>query len=399
MRAPARVRTVFPPLTGVAAVLLAGPALADITTIDALEFELRELWNQYPNSTLTVNNTPEGSLTGTLAIGTDVPGEFLRIEDNPLGQFVSHDGVDLFRANSHRAWFADNGGADRHEFDFQAGFDVSVDVQLNATVATPRLEAGFFFRHGTGADSQFIVKTFNDFPEVGDSSLGEIAAFGGPAPKASNLKTVQGPPGLEWEGLEYNAGETATLRMQYLPPVLDENTGAVIEPATMQYWYNGVTAYDEPEPFGDTGLQFLAPGTTFALKVQTQSTVPRGTPDTVTDPLYIFSNLVIRDPLAGADIIGDYNNSGQVEQADLDFVLQNWGDTDVSDVTAWVNFAGLPGGNIGGQVEQTELDLVLSNWGDTAAPDFSASAVPEPGAAAVLASAVWGLNISRRRRG
>ncbi len=91
---------------------------------------------------------------------------------------------------------------------------------------------------------------------------------------------------------------------------------------------------------------------------------------------------------------GDYDNSGQVEQGDLDFVLQNWGDTDISDVTGWVNFAGLPGGDIDGQVEQTELDLVLSNWGDTSAPDFVGSAVPEPAALGLL---TLGVAAARRR--
>ncbi len=98
------------------------------------------------------------------------------------------------------------------------------------------------------------------------------------------------------------------------------------------------------------------------------------------DVLYETNRVALEVVSLGA-VFGDYNDSGQVEQADLDFVLQNWGDTDVSDVTAWTNFAGLPGGDIDGQVEQTELDLVLTNWGDTTAPDFTGSTVPEPAAA------------------
>ncbi len=105
--------------------------------------------------------------------------------------------------------------------------------------------------------------------------------------------------------------------------------------------------------------------------------------------------LVLAGAGVSAGVEGDYDNSGQVEQADLDFVLQNWGDTDVSDVTAWSNFAGLPGGNIGGQVEQTELDLVLSNWGGTSAPNFAGAAVPEP--TGVLALAGWSVWTLRRR--
>ncbi len=102
--------------------------------------------------------------------------------------------------------------------------------------------------------------------------------------------------------------------------------------------------------------------------------------------------------LGPAGIEGDYNNSGQVEQGDLDFVLQNWGDTDISDVTGWVNFVGLPGGNIGGQVEQTELDLVLTNWGDTTAPDFAGSSVPEPTTLAILGLGGVGFFSRRRNR-
>ncbi len=77
---------------------------------------------------------------------------------------------------------------------------------------------------------------------------------------------------------------------------------------------------------------------------------------------------------AVSGIAGDYNDSGQVEQADLDLVLQNWGlDTDANGIPAgWTN--GLPDGLI----DQAELDGVLLNWGDTAGPDFSGSSVPEP---------------------
>ncbi len=90
-----------------------------------------------------------------------------------------------------------------------------------------------------------------------------------------------------------------------------------------------------------------------------------------------------------ASITGDFNNSGQVEQGDLDLVLQNWGlDTSVTGIPAgWGN--DLPGG----QIEQTELDRVLQNWGSTTAPDFQGSnlpgvpgaGVPEPAALGVFA--------------
>ncbi len=83
----------------------------------------------------------------------------------------------------------------------------------------------------------------------------------------------------------------------------------------------------------------------------------------------------------GADLPGDYNLNGQVEQGDLDLVLQNWGlDTTASGIPAgWLN--DIPDGLI----DQAELDGVLLNWGGAAAPDFTGSAVPEPASVVLLA--------------
>ncbi len=94
-----------------------------------------------------------------------------------------------------------------------------------------------------------------------------------------------------------------------------------------------------------------------------------------------------------AELIGDYNGSGQVEQADLDLVLQNWGrDTDANGVpTLWVH--DLPEGLI----DQAELDGVLLNWGATATPNLSGANVPEPAALTVIVPGMmWA---ARRRRG
>ncbi len=88
----------------------------------------------------------------------------------------------------------------------------------------------------------------------------------------------------------------------------------------------------------------------------------------------VFPALVELQVIA-AGIAGDYNNSGQVEQADLDFVLQNWGvDTSGNNIpSGWTN--DLPDGLI----DQAELDGVLLNWGDTGTPpDLRGFAVPEP---------------------
>ncbi len=92
-------------------------------------------------------------------------------------------------------------------------------------------------------------------------------------------------------------------------------------------------------------------------------------------------------------LTGDYDDSGQVEQGDLDIVLQNWG-------TA--NFTGNAGNLVGGGpfdglVDQNELDGVLQNWGSSAAPDFRGTAVPEPGVVGG-AALVSVLAIRRSRR-
>jgi hypothetical protein len=76
---------------------------------------------------------------------------------------------------------------------------------------------------------------------------------------------------------------------------------------------------------------------------------------------------------------GDYNGNGQVEQADLDLVLLNWGATLPDPIVfGWSN--DLPSGAI----DQEELDGVLLKWGNSAA--LGTESVPEPAALALLVS-------------
>ncbi|MEM8783812.1 MAG: hypothetical protein AAGE65_13285 [Planctomycetota bacterium] len=87
-------------------------------------------------------------------------------------------------------------------------------------------------------------------------------------------------------------------------------------------------------------------------------------------------------------LAGDYNDSGQVEQGDLNLVLNNWGLPRPFEANA-EPFATA-------SVDQEELNRVLNNWGDRAGPpDMSRLDVPEPGGLAV-ALGLSGLMLRRR---
>ncbi len=97
-------------------------------------------------------------------------------------------------------------------------------------------------------------------------------------------------------------------------------------------------------------------------------------------------------PVSVGGVTGDYDDSGQVEQGDLDIVLQNWGTgTFTGNVD---NLVG--GGPFDGTVDQNELDGVLQNWGSTAAPALNGTVVPEPASGSALVAVAC--LVSRRRR-
>jgi hypothetical protein len=89
------------------------------------------------------------------------------------------------------------------------------------------------------------------------------------------------------------------------------------------------------------------------------------------------------------DLPGDYNGNGTVEQADLDLVLLNWGQSSVP--AGWTN--DLPDGNI----DQSELDGVLLNWGNVVALGASAG-VPEPSAWILCVATLTAIAATSRRQ-
>ncbi|MEM8494929.1 MAG: hypothetical protein AAF663_06035 [Planctomycetota bacterium] len=87
--------------------------------------------------------------------------------------------------------------------------------------------------------------------------------------------------------------------------------------------------------------------------------------------------------IAAATVVGltgDYDDDNQVAQGDLNFVLNNWGNTR----GPWANADGFATP----LVDQEELNRVLNNWGATGSPSFAGFDVPEPAAFGLFAAAI-----------
>ncbi|MEM1097705.1 MAG: hypothetical protein AAGH92_02835 [Planctomycetota bacterium] len=94
-------------------------------------------------------------------------------------------------------------------------------------------------------------------------------------------------------------------------------------------------------------------------------------------------------------LLGDADLDQQIAQGDLNAVLNNWGQNNLTNPNADISWA-TGDFNGDGRVAQADLNAVLNNWGDQFnAPDFSGFAIPEP---AAMTATLLGLMVLRSRR-
>ncbi len=318
--------------------VLAGSVSAAVSDIDGVVIVERN-WNDFPNSTLvTTNNYPTAVSFDESSFD---PPDLINIP-NPY-------------ANQHQAWLSDDGGSTRYQFQNSEGWELSVDINLDTLITSPRKEAGIRMDTKIGGEGLFII-----------TSDGEIAAFGSFFPFAST--------GIgDFGGTPYSVGSTVTMKMIYTPG--DGGGGSV--PATMEYIVNGIStgpkeiANLENGVIDNSELGFYAQNAIGAANIST---------DAVTTT---FSNISIT-PLSTA-LAGDLNGDGFVGLDDLDIILGAWNQN-----VPPADEAADPSGD--GFVGLDDLDIVLNNWNAGTPP---ASVVPEP---ATLALVGFGALAALRRR-
>ncbi len=154
-------------------------------------------------------------------------------------------------------------------------------------------------------------------------------------------------------------GDNAAAREAFVPGEWN-HIRVVADGNRVRSWINGVPAADFTETDGEV------PSAGFiALQVHTVGTAG----------LEVRWREISLETL-GEAVQGDFDASGQVEQADLDLALQNWGRPATSLPATWVRWQ--PADGI---VDQAELDAVLQNWGSTGGGGTGGGfirAVPEP---------------------
>ncbi len=165
-------------------------AVADFSSVNSVVINER-VFNDYPDSTLaTVNNYP-----------------------NVVSFTDSNFGNGGF-ANRHDAVFSADGGATPYLLQTSDGFDISVDVMMDAGSLSPRKEVGIRFNFN-GFDGLFILASDN----------GESAAFGGVLPFHT------------FGNGAYTPGTVANMRVIYRPD--DDADPGDGDASTIEYILNG----------------------------------------------------------------------------------------------------------------------------------------------------------------
>ncbi|MEM7577732.1 MAG: hypothetical protein AAF328_09670 [Planctomycetota bacterium] len=247
--------------------------------------------------------------------------------------------------------------------------------------------------------------------------IGQVIRVGFAALGASSEANTAGEP-TYYTYLDSFGGPAAD-EAQFTPAVILREFGEPVDtPRLNSLDDTGIDAF-LGEPGGTTDIYFEADVTyTFSVEIEyltdtsasfvssitdgtTTSTQPAFTDEDLRDGDWFgllgrksstFEGEIIFDSFSitqatETGLVGDYDDSGSVEQGDLNLVLNNWGLDAPFDPNGEA-FADLA-------VNQEELNRVLNNWGDSAvAPSFEGSAVPEPASVALLA----GLAALTRRR-
>lgn len=121
------------------------------------------------------------------------------------------------------------------------------------------------------------------------------------------------------------------------------------------------------------------PSTTLVAPIDSVFALPLGD---ITIPVLITGTLTATSEMLG--IKGDYDQSGQVDQGDLNLVLNSWGETRTFEDPTRIPFTT-------DIIDQEELNCVINNWGASAAPrGLEAIHLPEPGAALLLSGLLAG---------
>jgi hypothetical protein len=182
--------------TGAVALGVAAAASTATAQFNGIKVNER-VFNDYPNSTLTISNS------------NSIPGN-VTIDDRNMTNATGNG------ANRHDALLSADNGATAFTFPITQGFTLQTNLNLTAGSVMPRKEAGLRINSPVTGDTLFLV----------NSDAGEIVAFGGGAPFKlfGNNANANG----------YTPGTTILMGMTYTP-------GA---PGTIEYFI------DRPGPGG-----------------------------------------------------------------------------------------------------------------------------------------------------